>query len=272
MANTCRAEDAKTNPKGATVPECTGAIECECWGCLQSAKVYPSDCGVHAEESQWVPADPDSNLCRDCREELAGNLKAIESQWDQVLDALQRGRGGGGDSERMGGSDIHPPLPIDLGASDAMRLARDAVWSGAHQLVMDRDHIRLPDDQSSPALAGWLARWHLEHLASHANGSWTVEWYTEIQQAATAIRRASAQGMVEVPTQELCKARMPKPKLGRAALGPLCGGDMILVERPDGIKVVRCSKDPGHWVAADNWFMVQQASRPQKRGARPPKL
>lgn len=232
---------------------------------------YPIDCGVHAEDSIWVRADPKSNLCTDCREVLHRDLLVIESNWDLALDALARGRGGG-DSERMGGSDIHPPLPINANASDAMRLARNAVWSGAHQLVMDRDQIRLPDDQSTPALAGWLARWHLEHLASHPRGSWTVEWYTEIQRAAKAMMKAAAQGMVEVPTQEPCKARLPKVKLGSTALGPVCGGEMILVERPDGVKVVKCSKDPDHWVAADNWFMVQKASRPQKRGARPPKL
>lgn len=253
------------------MPEHKNDPSCGCWGCLMADADYPSDCGVHAEGSQWWPAAPKSNLCFACREELGATLRAIESHWDQVVDALQRGRGGG-DSERMGGSDVHPPLPINANASDAMRLARDAVWSGAHQLVMDRDQVRLPDDQSTPALAGWLARWHLEHLASHPRGSWTVEWYTEIQRAAEAIMKVSAQTMVEVPTQEPCKARMPKPKLGRTALGPLCGGDMILVERPDGVKVVKCSKDPDHWVAADNWFMVQKASRPQKRGARPPKL
>ncbi|MGL3804706.1 hypothetical protein ACSYDW_01275 [Paeniglutamicibacter sp. R2-26] len=237
---------------------------------------YPSDCGVHAEQTIWVPADARSNLCTDCRESLGKDLLAIESRWDQVMDALARGRGGG-DSERMGSTEVHAPLPINAAASDAMRLARDAVWSGVDQLVMDRGNVRLPDDQSTPALAGWLARWHLEYLASHANGSWTVEWYTEIQDAAEAISRASADGApVEVATTYTCKARVPTAlsilRLGNLVPDPECGGSLVMIEQPDGSRTVKCSKNAGHMIAADAWFEMHRARRPQKRGARPPKL
>lgn len=228
---------------------------------------YPSDCGVHAEVTEWVPADQKSNLCTACREDLASSLLAIESCWAQAVDALQRGRGGG-DSERMGGSDIHPPLPINADASDAMRLARDAVWSGAHQLVMDRDHVRLPDDQSTPALAGWLARWHLEHLASHSNGSWTVEWYTEIQLAAEAMLKASLNGVVELPTGAECRTRLPRPDPKKAALGPMCGGQLIMVEQADGNRTVKCSENPDHMLDADSWFLMMAARKPRASRAK----
>lgn len=248
------------------MPEHKNDPSCGCWGCLMADADYPTNCGVHAEESQWWPAVPKSNLCVACREELGANLRAIESHWDQALDALARGRGGGGDSERMGGSDIHPPLPINANASDAMRLARNAVWSGAHQLVMDRDQVRLPDDQSTPALAGWLARWHLEHLASHPRGSWTVEWYTEIQHAAEAIIKASAEGNTpEVPTEHDCARLVAVEVDGEKSLEK-CGGQLIAIEPHGGVKSIKCSKNPTHSIPWDIWSQMMRARKP--RGAR----
>lgn len=270
MASTCRAVVAMTMPRGARMPEHKNDPSCGCWGCLMADADYPTNCGVHAEESQWWPAVPKSNLCIACREELGASLRAIESQWDLALDALARGRGGGGDSERMGGSDIHPPLPINANASDAMRLARNAVWSGAHQLVMDRDQVRLPDDQSTPALAGWLARWHLEHLASHPRGSWTVEWYTEIQRAAEAITKASAEGTPETPLP------MPCRQISLVNGKPTqCPGMVTAIPSSDGTPgSVRCSTDAGHTVAWDDWVKAHRGSRAKTltamaRNARP---
>lgn len=235
---------------------------------------YPEVCGVHAEESDWVPADRRSNLCEACRDQLASSLRMIERYWDEVMDALQRGTGGGG-SERMGGSDVHAPLPINAHASDAMRLARDAVWSAVDQLVMDKDAVRLPDDQSTPSLAGWLARWHVEYLAGHPNGSWTVEWYAEIQQAAEGIEKASADGVVEVYTEKPCghKEYVVKGEgEQRKRQVVKCPGMVTLVQRPGVGQVAVCSVDPVHAVSADVWFKAMKLARPQRRGARPAAL
>lgn len=246
------------------MPKCTEEVDCGCWGCIQASAEHPSDCGVHAEHSIWVAAESKSNLCRECREELGRSLRGIEAWWPEVEDALARGRGGGG-SERAG-SDVHPPLPINAIASDAMRLARDAVWSGVDQLVMDRDDVRLPDDQTTPSLAGWLARWHLSHLAAHPNGSWTVEWYEEIQLAAEAMEKASGEGCTpEVLTEHECK-RMVRVEVDEKEVLRKCGGQLIAVEPRDGAKSIKCSKDSGHSIPWDIWSQMMRARKP--RGAR----
>ncbi|RZU61756.1 hypothetical protein [Zhihengliuella halotolerans] len=229
---------------------------------------YPEMCGIHAEGDVWVAAADRSNLCTPCREQLADSLRAIDEAWPRVLDALQRGRSGGG-SERMGSTEVHAPLPINAGASDAMRLAREAVWSAVHQLVMDRPGARVPEDQSTPALAGWLARWHVEYLAGHPNGSWTVEWYTEIQRAADAVEAAAVDGVVEVETQMQCGHRESVGSTGAERGAVRCTGVVTVVDRPGVGQVAVCSRDPQHAVPADAWFKAMRSARPQRRGARP---
>lgn len=245
------------------MPECTNDVGCSCWGCIKASTEYPSVCGIHAEDSEWVPAESSSNLCRDCREELGRNLRRIETYWPAVEDALARGRGGG-DSERMGGSDVHPPLPINANASDAMRVARDAVWSGVDQLIMDKPGVRAPDDQSTPNLSGWLDCWHLSHLAAHPNGSWTVEWYTEIQRAAEAMEKASLEGNPETPLDMQCR----KIILTERGLPEQCSGMVTSVPKGDGSPgMVRCSEDAGHEVPWDDWVKVHRGSRAKTTAA-----
>lgn len=246
------------------MPKCTEEVGCECWGCIQAAHEHPSDCDVHAEHSIYVRAELKSNLCLECREELGRNLRGIEAWWPEVEDALERGRGGG-DSERAG-SDVHPPLPINAAASDAMRLAREAVWSGVDQLVTDRDDVRAPDDQTTPNLAGWLARWHLSYLSSHPIGPWTVAWYEEIQEAADAMEKASVQGCTpEVPTEHVCK-RLVKVLVDEKEVLVKCEGQLIAIESRTGTKSIKCSKDVEHSIPWDAWSQMMRAKKP--RGAR----
>lgn len=234
----------------------------------------PEYCIVHET------ADPDSdgcprairgtNLCTECAERMAFDLRVIAGTWDDAIDALHRGSGGG--SEERVGTKVDAPLPINAAPSDAMRDARAAVWTVAGQLIQDKPMQQLPADQSTASIAEWLNMWHLGEIMAHPSPRHTRACYWSLAQAADAMVKATRGAPVEVPTLEHCETRMPKPKLGRAELGPRCGGELILVERGDGRQTVRCTNDDGHMVAADAWFQMQRARRPQKRGARPPRF
>lgn len=218
-------------------------------------------CVVHLLDSpdSWPPASLSGlNLCAECNDQMIAHLRFVAERWDDAQSMLHPGSGGG-DSERHA-QRTEAPLPINVAVSDALRVARDNIWSVALQLVDHHDDLRLPEDQTTPGLAEWMSRWQVSRIAGASEKRSTQLAYWWIADAAGWILSAShgAETIVEIPNQ-YCK------RTG-------CGGQLVVVENRAGQKIVQCQVDAKHAVQWDVWSKMLKASRPQKRGARPPKL
>jgi len=240
------------------MPEHRDSPYCGCWGCVSAAR-ESLGCVVHGqtEPGRVAPAVmPGLNLCGDCNDRMISNLRFVASKWDDAQTMLHPGSGGG-DSDRHA-QRTEAPLPINVSVSDALRVARDNVWSVALGLVDHHDDLRLPDDQTTPSLAEWMSRWQAGRIAGAADKRFTQLAYWWIDDAAGWILSAShgAETIVAIPDQ-FCKR-------------PGCGGQLVVVENRAGQKIVQCQGEAKHAVQWDMWSQMLRARKP--RGARPPKL
>lgn len=215
--------------------------------------VYPAVCIWHEQEA--LPAVDRNHLCWKCIDWLREQLAEVARHWPDLEDALSPAGGRAVSSERVTGTgDLYPPLPINGDVSDIMRDARNAVWSTVGQLVQDRPDIRLPADHNTNILADWLARWHVDYLASHPSVGHLQAVGSQLARVARSMQEAAYQSPpVEVPLDGRCH------QTG-------CSGEVVAVQTPDGRRVVRCSEDITHRVAADQWFQshARRAPRPAR--------
>lgn len=217
-------------------------------------------CVVHLLDSpdSWPPASlPGLNLCGECNDQMIANLRFVAGRWEDAQEALHAGSGGGG-SERHA-QRTEAPLPINVAVSDALRVVRDNIWSVVLRMVDDHG-ARLPEYQDTGSLAEWLGRSYAVEIAKSVDKTFTKNAYWWIADAAgwTVTATHGAETRVEMPTH-FCKR-------------PGCGAQLVLVENRAGARIVQCSGDVGHTVQWDAWDKMLRASRPQRRGARPPKL
>lgn len=210
---------------------------------------YPDFCIFDHDEPQ--PTAARAHLCWRCIDWLRESLTTIAERWPDLEDALAPAGGRAASSERVSGTgDLYPPLPINGDVSDLMRDARTSVWSTVGQLVQDRPELRMPNDHGTGVLADWLARWHVDYLASHPSAAHLTSVGTELARIAPAIRAL----ILQAPAVEA--------ELDASCHQPGCPGEVVAVQTPDGRKVVRCSEDITHRVAADQWFYTHANRRP----------
>ncbi len=226
---------------------------------------YPPICLYHHD----APASPlpKSHLCGDCTAALGRYFQLIADEWPNLQDGLARA-GRAVSSERAGGTSDPAvgPLPINTDVSEAMGLARAAVWSTVGQLVQDRPDLSLPPDHSTDVLADWVARRHIGYLAAHPSARHLHAVFTDVADAAEAVRdQAYECRPVQVDmrhshchqfTEDDTGARIP------------CPGRLVGVLLPNGSKVVECDVDPSHRIPADAWFQIQNRRAPRPARAR----
>ena len=229
--------------------EVNGGIELLPYTLAKKATIYPTACIFDHEEP--APTIDRTHLCWQCIEWLRESLADVAKHWPDLEDALAPAGGRAASSERVSGTgDLYPPLPINGEVSDVMRDARTAIWSTVGQLVQDKPEQRLPADHGTGVLADWLARWHVHYLASHPSAAHLVAVGTELAKVVPRMKDAAYQSpAVEVETDEACHHDG-------------CSGAVVAVQTPDGRKVVRCSEDITHRVAADQWFYTHTNRRP----------
>lgn len=248
------------------MPEHVNSPDCGCWGCINLAMSSIGFCVVHmvAEPERIPPASArGSNLCPACEDRMRMDLRLISNLWADVEAALTPDSGGG-TSERHAGR-IDPPSPIDLAASQALRVARDAVRQVAADLVDSFDEIRLPDDQSTPGVAEWLSRFHVLRISGAEAKAWSRECYWKLAHAADKIAVQAPGGATEVPTPHACRTKV-KTLDGETEILVACAGELLAVERSDGVRSIRCGTDAGHSIPWDTWSQMMRARKP--RGAR----
>jgi hypothetical protein len=263
------------------VPEHVELGECRCSGC---AAQWAEDrrvafeaagmrsCMVHLAVEEAVPAAPGGQhaLCEGCMEQWARELRRIEAAWADATDALHRS--GGGRSERKADATISSAAPIDLGASDALLAGTRAVAALATYLAELPSTTSWPVDVSTPMLADWISRRHVDTLARHPDDLQVLNWYMDTQAAAGQVQRAAARGLAEVYTPKTCG----KPLVERGADGTrrqtgTCSGVIVVREGPSRTWA-ECSLDPRHGVDIDVWLKAMRASRPQRRTERTRKV
>lgn len=224
---------------------------------------YPEHCIFHHEEP--APAIDRTHLCWKCTEWLRESLAAIAEHWPDLEDALAPAGGRAASSERVSGTgDLYPPLPINGEVSDVMRDTRNAIWSTVGQLVQDRPDLRMPADHGTGVLADWLARWHVEYLASHPSAAHLTAVGTDLARVVPAIKSAVYHApAVEIPLDGNCHQTMTNAAGQQAP----CPGQVVAWQQGDGAKVVRCNLDITHRVPADQWFRAHAYRAPRQARA-----
>lgn len=220
---------------------------------------YPALCIFHEDEP--ARAVKQSHLCEACTEGIRMSLDDIARRWPDLEEALGAS-GGASNSERVSGTgDLFPPLPINTTVSEVMGKARALVWSTVGQLIQDLPDQRLPRDHGTGVLADWLARWHVNYLASHPSVDHLATVCNELVAAADECRRM----VYRANTYELemrdshCHQFTEDPTGARVR----CGGQVVGIMKPDGRKVVQCDVDPLHFMPADQWFQGQARRSPR---------
>lgn len=223
---------------------------------------YPDWCIFHDEDP--AKAAPGTHLCVSCIEWLHSSLADIAKYWPDLEDALAPAGGRAVSSERVSGTgDLYPPLPINGEVSDIMRDARRSVWLAVGQLIQDRPDQRLPRDHGTGVLADWLARWHVEYIASHPSAAHVEAVGFDLARVVNAMKDAAYQSPpVEVEIDGDCHQQMAN---ARGEQVP-CPGKVMGWTQGDGRIVIRCSLDITHRVPADQWFAAakRRAARPAR--------
>lgn len=211
--------------------------------------VYPELCIFHPDNP--AKAIPGTHVCLPCLEWLRASLQDVAKYWPDLEDALAPAGGRAVSSERVGGTgDLYPPLPINGDVSDIMREARRAIWLTVGQLIQDRPDARLPKDHNTDVLADWLARWHVQYLASHPSSDHLHLVGLDLERVVKQMKDAAYQAPpTEVEMDSSCHHAG-------------CSGSVIAARTSDGQKVVRCSEDITHRIAADQWFYTHANRRP----------
>lgn len=246
--------------------EVAGAIVLLPFTLAKKQTTYPATCIFEHDEP--TPTIGRTHLCWRCTEWLRDSLSSIAQHWPDLEDALAPAGGRAASSERVSGTgDLFPPLPINGNVSDLMRDARNTVWSTVGQLVQDRPDLRMPADHGTGVLADWLARWHVDYLASHPSAAHLVSVSVELARIAPAVKEAAYQSPpVEVPLDGNCHHIEIREVDGKKVKWG-CGGAVVAVQTPDGRKVVRCTVDITHRVPADQWFRTHAYRAPRQARA-----
>lgn len=221
---------------------------------------YPERC-IFDHEEPAVTINR-THLCWQCTEWLRESLTTIGEHWSDLEDALASSGGRAASSERVSGTgDLFPPLLINGEVSDVMRDTRNAIWSTVGQLVQDRPDLRLPADHGTGVLADWLARWHVDYLASHPSAAHLTAVGTDLARIVPAVKSAAYESPpVEVPLDGTCHQTTTNAAGQRVP----CPGQVVAWQQGDGEKVVRCSVDITHRVPADQWFRTHAYRAPRQ--------
>lgn len=198
-----------------------------------------------------MPAERDSNLCVDCTTQLRSDLRLIEDRWDNLEDALMTVRQKS-NGERPGSSTEGSAAPIDLNISEAMGLARDAVWAIVGRLTQDRKTNQFRTGEGTWALAGLLARYYVDYIATHPDQDFTERVYRMAWSAGRKIEDVVHPPNARQPLASPCRQSVVTPEGKRAA----CAGQLEAVVGWSGSKIVECSEDPLHKMPIEDWLRI----------------
>lgn len=196
-------------------------------------------------------AEHASNLCVDCTAQLRSDLRLIEERWDNLEDALMTVRRKS-NGERPGSSTEGSVPPIDLNISEAMGLGRNAVWAIIARLTRDRTATGFKTEEGTWALAGMLARYHVDYIATHPDQAFTETVYVAVWRAGRKIEEVVHPPNARRSLDSHCHQWVTTVEGGRAP----CTGKLEAVVGVNGSKIVECSEDPMHRMPIEDWLRV----------------
>ena len=219
---------------------------------------------VNIHEEPLVLAERGSWLCTNCTERLRKLLLLIESSWGMLEALLRPGAPKGG--ERVSSTNTGSPAPLDVAVADVMGSARDWVWSQVEHFIEDMPGKRLPADQSTPSLAGWLGRYHTQYFASHPERSLPEAVLPELDDLIRSIRAQlypSGQRRLDIPVT------CAQHRVNDRGQFVKCGGQLFAYVRDSadgrGSEVI-CAADEAHTIQEYEWLGMLKAK--QKQGER----
>ena len=221
---------------------------------------------VQDEDGFWmVRSERGSWLCVECTERLRKLLGMIDSSWEMLEELLLPGAPKGG--ERVSSGNTGSPAPLDVNVADVMSAARGLVWSLVEHLIEDLPGKRMPADQSTPSLAGWLGRYHVQYFASHPEESLPQALLPELDEIVRSIRNQifpTGQRRLDIPTA------CAQVRINEKGKRVTCGGQMFAYvrDRADGRgSEVQCMEDPAHTIQEHDWLGLLKAKE-KKAGKR----
>lgn len=239
---------------------------CSCWGCISAAAGQVGVCVVHAVDRGDLAAPSSgrgSRICLECQDKMQRELRHVVSRWSEAQEALHPGSSGGG-SERHTPR-VAPPAPVRLEVVDALKVTSDRVWSLVATVLEQVAGIRLPDDQTTPGLAEWLARSMVPRLAEMPSAELVLRCYWWAVEAAESMSEVTEGAQATVVLPDMCRAMVVNEEQEQV----MCCGRIEAVRELDGRgeAIVKCTTDPTHWVPFENWQKQMAARKPRR--ARP---
>ncbi|WP_315913594.1 hypothetical protein [Arthrobacter sp. lap29] len=221
---------------------------------------YPEWCvsDWHLDVKVPVPAARDSNLCPECVDLLRDSWATMAGAWPLLQDMVHPSQQFG-NSERVGGGSVHPPLPINVSVSDLLRDIRDSVGSVVNGLIEDCPDWKMPAAATTDVLADHLSKWKAEYVADHPRPGHAWSVLREAWLLAQRVGKAGASDhtAAEVDTESHCRKQWMEWPKGKPLLHA-CEGMVMAVQPAGGGKAVaRCDADPEHAIPFDVWLMVR---------------
>lgn len=205
-----------------------------------------------------APLPQGAVLCPRCGDNMREQLHKIADRWPELEAALGATEPGGEKGRTKNGMRA-VGTTINEAAVRARRACTDVVWFMAQVLREDFDNAgreftppptsRTRSQDDTPALARWLADWHVSHFTHKADAETAAEVAHDVERAEAATYRVCEVGRTrKVPTGMPCEQhgtsdmgeRVPCPGVMEATLAD---------HMPDLV----CSVDVSHRIPPDVW-------------------
>lgn len=189
---------------------------------------------------------------------LGEHIPGIAEMWADLEDNLARNETitDPDQGHQKNGGKAHGSV-INEGVSEAMRDARNLVWFLVRAILDHADNhgtnIKIPDDQSTPSLADWLARWHIDTIAAGVGRMTALAAIEDTRSAWLACkRRAYPTGGRKVDLGIPCEHHGTNDMGERTT----CPGVMVAYVSParSGLPDLVCTEDDSHRLAPEVWM------------------
>lgn len=200
----------------------------------------------------------DGVLCPQCGDDLRNRLRLIADRWTDLEAALTSSEPGGEKGRTKNGM-IEVGTTLNEAAAKARRACTDVVWFMLQVLRDDLDSARRPftppptsvnrSQDDTPALALWLATWHVGHFTHDADPESAAEIVGDVRRAEELTYVVCVKGRErKVPTGLPCEGHSTSDTGERVK----CGGVMSAT-LGDRMPDLVCSEDRTHRIPPDVW-------------------
>jgi hypothetical protein len=218
--------------------------------CINPTCRKPDEGGPRRAFNAW--------FCPPCIDNTTRQLGDIADAWDDLEEALlhsETGRDGEQGKTKNAGKGA-TGIVINERAVHARTKASALIWFLIRDILDRYDDaqrtLTLPDDQTTPSLYRWLARWHVNGFATHPGDEFAIEVFIDISRARRDVRAAAyPSGMRKVKTGLPCIEHYTSVEGERVT----CPGSLNAWIGPDtkGVPELVCSEDRQHVVDPETW-------------------